>query len=186
LVVRGQAAPLVVGFSQIGSESGWRSAETKVSKSEAEKAGYHAENRGCSAKTREPNQSNQIIHCARVSMPSSLHRLSPPAGPLFCTEAKEAKIPVFLLDRTIEVSDPSLYTAAVASDSVHEGKVAGDWLVKEVAGKPCNVVELQGTVGASVALNRKKGFADALKAAPPTLRSSARNPVTLRAVKVKK
>ena len=34
-----QAAPLVVGFSQIGSESGWRSAETKVSKSEAEKRG---------------------------------------------------------------------------------------------------------------------------------------------------
>lgn len=82
------------------------------------------------------------------------------------TEAKEAKIPVFLLDRTIEVSDPTLYTAAVASDSVHEGKVAGDWLVKEVAGKPCNVVELQGTVGASVALNRKQGFADAIKAAP--------------------
>jgi simple sugar transport system substrate-binding protein len=80
-------------------------------------------------------------------------------------EAKEAKIPVFLLDRMIEVNDPSLYTAAVASDSVHEGKVAGEWLVKEVAGKPCNVVELQGTVGASVAINRKKGFADGIASA---------------------
>lgn len=38
-------------------------------------------------------------------------------------EAKEAKIPVFLLDRMIEVNDPSLYTAAVASDSVYEGKL---------------------------------------------------------------
>ncbi|VTR61579.1 ABC transporter periplasmic-binding protein ytfQ precursor [Serratia fonticola] len=51
-------------------------------------------------------------------------------------EAKEAKIPVFLLDRMIEVNDPSLYTAAVASDSVHEGKVAGEWLVKAVAASP--------------------------------------------------
>ncbi|PPE58629.1 sugar ABC transporter substrate-binding protein [Pectobacterium brasiliense] len=81
-------------------------------------------------------------------------------------EAKEAKIPVFLLDRTIEVSDPSLYTAAIASDSVYEGKVAGEWLVKEAAGKPCNVVELQGTVGASVAINRKKGFADGIASDP--------------------
>jgi simple sugar transport system substrate-binding protein len=38
----------------------------------------------------------------------------------------------------------------------------GDWLVKTVDGKPCNVVELQGTVGASVAIDRKKGFADAI------------------------
>jgi simple sugar transport system substrate-binding protein len=41
---------------------------------------------------------------------------------------------------------------------VHEGAVAGEWLAKTVAGKACNVVELQGTVGASVATNRKKGF----------------------------
>ncbi|WP_016603311.1 ABC transporter substrate-binding protein, partial [Yersinia pestis] len=81
-------------------------------------------------------------------------------------EAKEAKIPVFLLDRMIEVNDPSLYTAAVASDSVYEGKVAGEWLLQDVAGKPCNVVELQGTVGSSVAINRKKGFADGIASAP--------------------
>ncbi len=33
------AAPLTVGFSQVGSESGWRAAETNVAKSEAEKRG---------------------------------------------------------------------------------------------------------------------------------------------------
>lgn len=77
-------------------------------------------------------------------------------------EAKEAKIPVFLLERMIEVNAPSLYTSAVASDSMHEGKVAGEWLVKDVGDKACNVAELQGTVGASVAINRKKGFADGI------------------------
>lgn len=48
------AAAPVVGFSQIGSESGWRSAETKVAKTEAEKRGY-AENRRCAAKAGKPN-----------------------------------------------------------------------------------------------------------------------------------
>jgi simple sugar transport system substrate-binding protein len=73
-------------------------------------------------------------------------------------EAKEAKIPVVLLDRDIDPSGKELYLTAVTSDSVHEGEVAGDWLAKTVGDKSCNVVELQGTVGASVATNRKKGF----------------------------
>ncbi|KQN51135.1 ABC transporter substrate-binding protein [Rouxiella silvae] len=159
------AAPLVVGFSQIGSESGWRSAETKVSKLEAQKRGITL--KIADAQQKQENQIKAIRSFIAQGVDAIFIAPVVATGwaPVL-TEAKEAKIPVFLLDRTIEVSDPTLYTAAVASDSVHEGKVAGDWLVKEVAGKPCNVVELQGTVGASVALNRKQGFADALKAAP--------------------
>lgn len=53
----------------------------------------------------------------------------------------------------------------VASDQVLEGKVAGQWLVKDVAGKNCNVVELQGTTGSSPAINRKKGFEEAIAGA---------------------
>ncbi len=77
-------------------------------------------------------------------------------------EAKEAKIPVVLLDRDIDPSGKELYLTAVTSDSVHEGEVAGDWLAKTVGAKACNIVELQGTVGASVAANRKKGFDTAI------------------------
>ena len=77
-------------------------------------------------------------------------------------EAKEAKIPVVLLDRDIDPSGKDLYLTAVTSDSVHEGEVAGDWLAKTVGAKACNIVELQGTVGASVAANRKKGFDTAI------------------------
>lgn len=81
-------------------------------------------------------------------------------------EAKDAEIPVFLLDRSIDVKDKSLYMTTVTADNILEGKLIGDWLVKEVNGKPCNVVELQGTVGASVAIDRKKGFAEAIRNAP--------------------
>ena len=146
-----QAAPLVVGFSQIGSESGWRSAETKVSKQEAEKRGITL--KIADAQQKQENQ----IKAVRSFIAQDVDAIF--IAPVVATgwapvlqEAKEAKIPVFLLDRMIEVNDPSLYTSAVASDSVHEGKVAGAWLVKEAAGKPCNVVELQGTVGSSVAI----------------------------------
>jgi hypothetical protein len=54
--------------------------------------------------------------------------------------------------------------------------------VKTVAGKPCNVVELQGTVGASVAIDRKKGFADAILKRP-TSKSFVLNPATSPAVR---
>lgn len=156
-----QAAPLVVGFSQIGSESGWRSAETKVSKMEAEKRGITFK-----ISDAQQKQENQI-KAVRSFIAQGVDAIF--IAPVVATgwtpvlqEAKEAKIPVFLLDRMIEVNDDSLYTAAVASDSVYEGKVAGEWLAKNIGDKPCNVVELQGTVGASVAINRKKGFADGI------------------------
>ncbi len=54
----------------------------------------------------------------------------------------------------------------VTADNILEGKLIGDWLVKEVNGKPCNVVELQHRWGQRVAIDRKKGFAETIKNAP--------------------
>ncbi|MBG6246170.1 sugar ABC transporter substrate-binding protein [Candidatus Symbiopectobacterium sp. 'North America'] len=160
-----QASALTVGFSQIGSESGWRSAETKVAKQEAEKRGITL--KIADAQQKQENQ----IKAVRSFIAQGVDAIF--IAPVVTTgwtpvlqEAKEVKIPVFLLDRMIDVNDPSLYTAAVASDSVYEGKVAAEWLLKDVAGQPCNFVELQGTVGSSVAINSKKGFVDGIAASP--------------------
>lgn len=90
-----------------------------------------------------------------------------------------------LLDRSIDVKDKSLYMTTVTADNILEGKLIGDWLVKEVNGKPCNVVELQGTVGASVAIDRKKALPKLLRMRQ-TSKSSAHSPVTSPAVKAKK
>ncbi|MEQ3699389.1 MAG: substrate-binding domain-containing protein, partial [Paracoccus sp. (in: a-proteobacteria)] len=76
-------------------------------------------------------------------------------------EAAEAEIPVVLLDRQVDSAD-DLYLTAVGSDLVHEGEVAGQWLVDEVAGEPCRIVELQGTTGSSPAIDRKTGFENAI------------------------
>ncbi|MDB5500511.1 MAG: sugar transporter substrate-binding protein [Tardiphaga sp.] len=151
------AAQLTIGFSQIGSESGWRAAETSVSKSEAKKRNVNF--KIADAQQKQENQ----IKAIRSFIAQKVDAIF--LAPVVSTgwdavlkEAQAAKIPVVLLDRDIDPSGKELYLTAVTSDSVHEGEVAGDWLAKTVGSKACNVVELQGTVGASVAANRKKGF----------------------------
>lgn len=151
------AKELTIGFSQIGSESGWRAAETTVSKTEAKKRNVNF--KIADAQQKQENQIKAIR--AFIAQGVDAIFLAPVVATGWNTvlkEAKDAKIPVVLLDRDIDPSGKELYLTAVTSDSVHEGKVAGEWLVKTVGSKPCSVVELQGTVGASVATNRKKGF----------------------------
>ncbi|CCF19946.1 ABC transporter periplasmic-binding protein ytfQ precursor [Pseudorhizobium banfieldiae] len=154
------AQSLTVGFSQIGSESGWRAAETTVTKQEAEKRGIDL--KFADAQQKQENQIKAIRGFIAQGVDAIL------VAPVVATgweavlkEAKEEEIPVILLDRQIEAPD-DLYLTAVTSDQVHEGKVAGDWLVKEVGDKDCKVVELQGTTGSSPAINRKKGFEEAI------------------------
>jgi simple sugar transport system substrate-binding protein len=160
----GLAADLTVGFSQIGSESGWRAAETSVTKLEAEKRGIDL--KFADAQQKQENQIKAIRGFIAQGVDAIL------VAPVVATgwesvleEAKDAEIPVILLDRGIDGS-PDLYMTMVASDQVLEGKVAGEWLVKDAAGKECNVVELQGTTGSSPAINRKKGFEEAIAGTP--------------------
>src|SRR6476469_7415969 len=155
----------VVGFAQIGSESGWRAAETRMAHQAAEQRGVDL--RIDDAQQKQENQ----IRAVRAFIAQGVDGIF--LAPVVATgwdpvlrEARAAKIPVVLLDRNIETSDPSLYLSAVTSDTVLEGRVAGEWPVKKVAGKPCRVVEIQGTVGSSPATNRKKGFGEAIAAAP--------------------
>ncbi|MDQ2081610.1 galactofuranose ABC transporter, galactofuranose-binding protein YtfQ [Xanthobacteraceae bacterium Astr-EGSB] len=155
--VPASAAQLTVGFSQIGSESGWRAAETSVTKQQAAQRKVNL--KIADAQQKQENQIKAIRSFIAQNVDAIF--LAPVVASgwdAVLKEAKEAKIPVVLLDRDIDPSGKDLYLTAVTSDSVHEGVVAGEWLAKTVGDKPCNVVELQGTVGASVATNRKKGF----------------------------
>jgi simple sugar transport system substrate-binding protein len=155
-----QAAELVVGFSQIGSESGWRAAETTVTKEEAKKRGIDL--KFADAQQKQENQIKAIRSFIAQGVNAILLAPVVETGwDAVLKEAKEADIPVILLDRTIKAPE-DLYLTAVTSDQVHEGKVAGDWLVKTVADKKCNIVELQGTTGSSPAIARKKGFEEAI------------------------
>lgn len=149
-----------IGFSQIGSESGWRAAETTLTRSQAEERGYQLQ--FSDAQQRQENQIAAIRSFVAQGVDAIL------LAPVVATgwdsvlqEAAEAEIPVVLLDRQVDSAD-DLYLTAVGSDLVHEGEVAGQWLVEEVAGEPCRIVELQGTTGSSPAIDRKTGFENAI------------------------
>ena len=65
-------------------------------------------------------------------------------------EAKDARIPVVLVDRGVN-ADPSLYTTLIASDFVEEGRRTADWLANKMNLRG-NVVEIEGTPGAAPAI----------------------------------
>ena len=158
---------LVVGFSQIGAESGWRSAETDSIKKTAE-ADPTIELKFSDAQQKQENQIKALR--TFIAQKVDVIAFAPVVESGWETvlqEAKDAKIPVILVDRGVKVADDSLYTAFIGSDFILEGQNAAKFLVEEF-GKDANVniVELQGTVGASVANDRKKGFEEGLKDAP--------------------
>ena len=82
-------------------------------------------------------------------------------------EAKDADIPVIIVDRMVDVSDDSLYTAWVGSDFKLEGEKACAWLkaYTEAKGmKEVNIVDIQGTIGASAQIGRTEALNEAVKA----------------------
>lgn len=155
------AAEVTIGFSQIGSESGWRAAETTVTKQQIEERGINL--KFADAQQKQENQISALRSFVAQGVDAIL------IAPVVATgwdeileEAKDAGIPVILLDRTVDAPD-DLYLTAVTSDLVHEGEVAGQWLVDDQAGADCRIVELQGTTGSSPAIDRKTGFENAIK-----------------------
>jgi simple sugar transport system substrate-binding protein len=158
---------IVLGFSQVGAESEWRTANTESIKSSAKDAGI--ELKFSDAQQKQENQIKAIR--AFIAQKVDVIAFSPVVESGWGTvlqEAKAAKIPVILSDRAVNEKDDSLWVSFMGSDFVEEGRRAGRWLVEKTKGSttPVNIVELQGTVGSAPAIDRKKGFEEIIKADP--------------------
>ena len=70
----------------------------------------------------------------------------------------EAKVPVATVDRKVNGGNVLVHAGA---DNVEGGRVAARYLIAKLGGKG-NVIELEGTPGASPAIDRKKGFEEEL------------------------
>ena len=155
---------LKVGFAQVGAESAWRTANSASMRGEAEKRGVDF-----SFSDAQQKQENQIKAIrAFIAKKVDVILLAPVVSAGFepvLKEAKKANIPVILTDRTVTVSDPSLYATFIGSDFVEEGRRIGKWLADKTGGK-ANIVELQGTTGSAPAIDRKKGFEEAIAGSP--------------------
>lgn len=162
------AKPLTIGFSQVGAESEWRTANTTSIKDAAKKAGVIM--KFADAQQRQENQVKAIR--SFIAQRVDIIAFSPVVESGWDTvlrEAKAAKIPVILTDRGVKVADPSLYVTLLGSDFVEEGRRAARWLVEHATknpGRAYNIVELQGTVGSAPAIDRKAGFAEVIKGEP--------------------
>ncbi|MBB3281417.1 ABC transporter substrate-binding protein [Mitsuaria sp. BK037] len=161
--------PLVLGFSQVGAESEWRTANSNSIKDAAKQAGITL--KFADAQQKQENQVKAIR--SFIAQKVDVIAFSPVVESGWDTvlrEAKNAKIPVILTDRAVKVSDPSLYVTFIGSDFVEEGRKAGRWLVdwakKNAPTGEVNIVELQGTVGSAPALDRKRGFEEIIQAEP--------------------
>lgn len=170
-----QAADKVtIGFSQIGAESEWRTANTNDVKAAAEALGIDL--KFSDAQQKQENQ----IKAIRTFIAQKVDLIG--FVPIVETgwdnilrEAKRAGIPVMIMDRDLKVSDDSLYVAKIGTDSVAEGRKQFTWMdeyITKIDRKPrnggdkINIVILEGTVGASAAVGRSKGFNEALEASP--------------------
>jgi len=156
---------IVLGFSQIGAESEWRTANTESIKSSAKEAGIDL--KFSDAQQKQENQIKAIR--SFIAQKVDVIAFSPVVESGWGTvlrEAKAAKIPVILSDRAVNEKDDSLWVTFMGSDFVEEGRRAGRWLVEKMKGSTgeVNIVELQGTVGSAPAIDRKKGFEEIIKA----------------------
>ncbi|MDN4591594.1 LacI family transcriptional regulator [Xenophilus aerolatus] len=158
---------IVLGFSQVGAESEWRTANTESIKSAAKDAGIDL--KFSDAQQKQENQIKAIR--AFIAQKVDVIAFSPVVESGWdnvLKEAKAAKIPVVLTDRSVNSKDTSLYVTFMGSDFVEEGRKAGRWLVEKMKDSKgeVRIVELQGTVGSAPAIDRKKGFEEIIKADP--------------------
>ena len=156
--------PLKVGFAQTGAESAWRTANTDSMKSEAARRGIDL--KFADAQGKPENQ----IRAVRSFVTQGVDVII--IAPIVTTgwepvlrEAKQAKIPVIVMDRTVEVSDESLYACFIGSDFAEEGHMAADWLARHANGKG-RILELQGTTGSAPANERRRAFAEGIAKYP--------------------
>ena len=160
-----------VGFSQVGSESDWRMANTaSMISALSESSGFELifDN----AKQRQENQFLAIRNFIQQDVDYIV--LAPIAESGWddvLQEAKNAGIPVIIVDRQIDVGDESLYTSWVGSNFLAEGERAIRWLEGAIQqqgrlNQPLRILHIQGTDGATAQIQRTKALNDAVRTHP--------------------
>lgn len=155
---------ITVGFSQVGAESEWRTANTRSVKEALAPPEFNL--RFSDAQQKQENQIKALR--SFIAQGVDVIAFSPVVETGWDTvlqEARAAGIPVVLTDRAVDVADESLYATFIGSDFVEEGRRAARWVVEDSEGKPgpIRIVELQGTVGSAPANDRMRGFKEVIE-----------------------
>jgi galactofuranose transport system substrate-binding protein len=147
-------------YPQLGAESDWRTANTASIKETADKLGIK-KLVFSDAQQKPENQISAMRSCIQQGVDViALPPVVEDGWDAVLTEAKNAKIPVIIVDRSVK-ADASLYAAHIGSNMELEGKKSGDEMNKALpnGGK---ILELSGTTGSGAAVGRAKGFRETL------------------------
>ena len=161
----GEEELTVVGISQVGAESDWR-----VANSESMKAVF-TEEKGYRLLFEDARQiqENQIMAVRKFIQQQVdyivLMPLSETGWDSVLQEARDAGIPVILVDRMVDVEDESLYTAHVGSDFYAQGQKAVGWMDYRYARRddPIEIIHIQGTLGSTAQLGRTGALDEAVE-----------------------
>ena len=145
-----------IGFSQTGNQVGWRIAQTTSIVEEGEARGYEIVYTDA-----EEDTEKQIADVQDILTQGVDYLIFDPreyeASAAVLDIAKEAKVPVVVVDRDV-VGEPGVdYVALIAPDFVWEGQQAAEWL-RDARNGQARIVEITGTPGSSAMIDRQNGF----------------------------
>ncbi|MBO4653172.1 MAG: ABC transporter substrate-binding protein [Lachnospiraceae bacterium] len=159
---------LVLGFSQIGSESAWRIGNTKDIEDQAAAYGI-----GLMFENANQKQENQIAAIRRfIAYKVDVIAFSPVVEEGWdnvLKEAKDAGIPVILVDRDINTKEEGLTTCLIGADFYREGVMAAEYLIRKADSLGLtyvNIVEITGTANSTPMRQRQAGFMDTIAGDP--------------------
>lgn len=155
----GGAKALTVAFSQCGNQNNWKVVQTNDMKEKIEQAGYTYIYTDAQDDTAKQMSDIEDIIAQKpdylVVSPREAEGLNPALD-----AAMDAGIPVILVDRGVNGEAGADYTVLNCGDFIWEGRTVAEYVKEQFGDKRCNVVELTGTPGGSVTIDRAKGFAD--------------------------
>ena len=162
---------IVVGVSQVGAESEWRVANSEsLKKTLSEENGYVL-----LFNDARQEQENQIRAVRRFIQQGVDYIVFSPkvetGWKAVLQEAKEAGIPVIMIDRDIETDARGLLTAYIGSDFHNEGRKAVIWLEEHLEklgrdGETVRIVHIQGTIGSTPQIGRTRALEEAIAKHP--------------------
>ncbi len=159
--------PIVLGFSQLGSESTWREANTASIKEAAKEANITL------IMTNADQDQHKQFEAIRSFIRRGVDIIA--IAPVVQTgweeilqEAKAADIPVIIIDRSLNVSDSSLYVTFIGSNFYEEGVKASKYMIDRMRHHTgtIRIAELQGTVSSTPSINRGLGFRKMIESNP--------------------
>ena len=161
---KGMERPIILGFSQLGSESSWRLGNTQSVMEAAERAGIQLMFKNAEQKQEKQIDAIRSFIAYQVDV-IAFAPIVEDGWDNVLREAKGAGIPVICSDRSVKVEDEDLITCFVGSDFYLEGERAGQYLLRKMEGRegPIRIAELSGTIDSAPMRYRALGFRDVLK-----------------------